>query len=435
MRFIGIDENTRALLREVKPLLAPKIDGILSAIYRRVEQTPDCYKNYQRLGSLNELKARQTQHILDQVFGGELGDEYFANVIRTARAREQAGVEPRWYLGYYAQLQQGITDVLVQHYYKKPALLADLLKAVNKAFALDMDVAVSVYLEASHESALKRLSEHADVFERDISGMVQVVANSASQLQDTARTMTDSANMAARESAAVNEAALQASRNVQTVAAATEQLSSSIAEISRQVSQSTQIASEAVEEATRTNNLVQGLAEAAGKIGDVVKLINNIASQTNLLALNATIEAARAGDAGKGFAVVAGEVKNLANQTARATEEITNQIAAVQGATRDAVNAIQGIGKTISSISEIASAIAASVDQQGAATHEIARNVQEAAEGTGTVTSTIAMVTGAATETGQSARSLLGASGELRSQSDRLSAQVSQFLGVIRSRR
>jgi methyl-accepting chemotaxis protein len=210
-------------------------------------------------------------------------------------------------------------------------------------------------------------------------------------------------------------------------------LSSSVAEIGRQVTQSTEIAGQAVAEANRTNVTVQGLSAAAQKIGDVVKLISDIASQTNLLALNATIEAARAGDAGRGFAVVASEVKSLANQTAKATEEISAQVAAMQGATADAVQAIEGIGRTIGSINEIASVISIAVDQQGAATREIARNVQEAAQGTGQVSSNISGVNQAADKTGSAASKVLSSAEQLSGQAATLRADVDRFLANIRA--
>ena len=186
-------------------------------------------------------------------------------------------------------------------------------------------------------------------------------------------------------------------------------------------------------DAQKTDEQIQGLAEAASKIGEVVALITDIADQTNLLALNATIEAARAGDAGKGFAVVASEVKNLANQTAKATDEIGGQIGGIQAATRDAVTAIQGIGQTIGQINEIASAIAAAVEQQSAATGEIARNVEQAATGTQEVTTNIAGVNQAADETGSAASEILGASGELSDQADLLKGEVDKFLSEIRA--
>jgi methyl-accepting chemotaxis protein len=283
------------------------------------------------------------------------------------------------------------------------------------------------------EEKKRAMNELADSFQAQVGGIVQTVSSSATEMQTTAQTMSSTAEETSRQATAVAAASEQASTNVQTVASAAEELSSSITEISRQVAQSAEIAGRAVADAERTNAQVQGLADAAQKIGEVVSLINDIASQTNLLALNATIEAARAGDAGKGFAVVASEVKNLANETAKATEEITAQITSVQAATREAVTAIQAIGQTIGSINEIATTIASAVEEQGAATQEIARNVQQASAGTTEVSSNIAGVTQAATETGAAASQVLSASGELARQGELLRGEVDKFLHAVRA--
>jgi len=270
-------------------------------------------------------------------------------------------------------------------------------------------------------------------FDQDIALVLKTVASATTELQATAASMTATAEETSRQSAAVASASEEASTNVQTVAAATEELSSSIAEISRQVQQSAQVAGRAVSDAQRTNAQVKGLAEAATKIGAVVSLINDIASQTNLLALNATIEAARAGEMGKGFAVVASEVKNLATQTAKATEEIGGQIGGIQQATGAAVDAIQSIGKTISEINSIASAIASAVEEQGAATQEIARNVQQAASGTHEVSANIGGVSEAAASTGAAAGQVQGAANELSQQSEDLRTKVETFLIAIKA--
>jgi len=272
----------------------------------------------------------------------------------------------------------------------------------------------------------------ASDFERSVKGIVQTVSTAATQLQTTAESMSATAEETSRQAAVVAGASDQASTNVQTVAAAAEELSSSVAEIGRQVVQATNIAGQAVAEVERTNVTIRGLSEAAQKIGDVVKLISDIASQTNLLALNATIEAARAGEAGKGFAVVAAEVKSLANQTGRATDEITAQVTAIQDATSNAVQAIGSIGATIGSINEISTAIAAAVEEQGAATQEIARNVQQAAAGTSEVSSSISGVIKAASETGAASSRVLGAAGELSNNAGILRAQVDGFIAKVR---
>jgi methyl-accepting chemotaxis protein len=270
-------------------------------------------------------------------------------------------------------------------------------------------------------------------FGRDIDKVVHELAGAASQMQSNAQTMASTAEETSRQAAAVASGSEEASTNVQTVASAAEELAASIAEISRQVAQSSQIAGKAVEDATRSNESVEGLAAAAQKIGDVVKLINDIAGRTNLLALNATIEAARAGEAGKGFAVVASEVKSLATQTAKATEDIAAQVASIQQATGGTVDVIRGISATIRQISEIQTTIASAVEQQGAATKEIARNVQRASEGTNDVSANIHGVTHAAGETGQVASHVLETSQDLKRQAEHLSQRVGVFLEKVRA--
>ena len=279
------------------------------------------------------------------------------------------------------------------------------------------------------EAAMREL---AAGFERKISHIVEAVAVAASEMQGMSSSMSGSNKEAARRSAAAAAASTRASMNVETVASATEELTASINSIAQQVTRSAEIAGKAADEARRTNAVVEGLATGTQKIGEVVTLIQNIASQTNLLALNATIEAARAGEHGRGFAVVASEVKALANQTAKATEEISAQVQDIQSATSDAVNAIQAIGGTIAEIDEISTAIATAVDQQGAATREISGNVQQAANGTREVNDNIVNVTRASDEAGMAASRLLDAANGLSSQSERLKSEVEDFLGSLR---
>ena len=287
--------------------------------------------------------------------------------------------------------------------------------------------------QESRAQRSKRIETLTMTFDESVSGMLNTVSSASTELQSTAQTMSSTADQTSQQASSVAAAAEEASTNVQTVASASEELSSSISEISRQVSQSTQIAGAAVAEVDSANEKVRGLAEAAQKIGEVVALITDIADQTNLLALNATIEAARAGEAGKGFAVVASEVKNLANATAKATEEISSQIGGIQGATEDAVSAIGSIGGIINQINEITSTIAAAVEEQGAATQEIARNVEQAAQGTSEVSGTIGQVTQAASETGASSNEVLSAASELSRQSETLRGEVDSFLDNIKN--
>ncbi len=284
--------------------------------------------------------------------------------------------------------------------------------------------------EAEKREAMMALAER---FERSVGGIVGMVAGASTEMESTARSMAATAERATQQASNVASASSQASSNVQMVAAATEELSASIGEINQQVTRSSQMALKAVEDARRTDDTVKGLATGAQKIGEVVNLIKNIASQTNLLALNATIEASRAGDAGKGFAVVASEVKSLANQTAKATEEIASQISAIQGATREAVAAIEAIGTSIAQMNAVSSDIATAIEQQGFATREIAGNVNQAARGTEDVSSNISGVTQATDEVGSAAGQVLEAAGELSQQSEQLRQEVTNFLITVRA--
>ncbi|HEY6601159.1 MAG TPA: methyl-accepting chemotaxis protein [Xanthobacteraceae bacterium] len=270
-------------------------------------------------------------------------------------------------------------------------------------------------------------------FEAVIGDIVSTVSSAATELEGSASTLNTTADRSQTLTTAVAAASDEASANVQSVASATEELTSSVNEISRQVQESARVAGDAVEQARRTNERVSALSQAASRIGDVVELINSIASQTNLLALNATIEAARAGDAGRGFAVVAAEVKALAQQTAKATDEIHQQIIGVQAATQESVAAIREIGDTIGKLSEISSTIAAAVEEQGAATQEIARNVQQAAHGTQKVSTNISDVQQGASETGSASSQVLSAAQLLASDSSRLKLEVSKFLEAVRA--
>ncbi|MEA2863912.1 MAG: hypothetical protein QOC84_1868, partial [Bradyrhizobium sp.] len=270
-------------------------------------------------------------------------------------------------------------------------------------------------------------------FEATVRSALDSLQQAANAMQTTAQSMSSTADQSSALVSMVASAAEETTANVQTVSAGTEELSTSIAEIGRQVVTSAQIARKAVDDAGATDTTMQGLAENAGRISVVVDLIQTIASQTNLLALNATIEAARAGEAGRGFAVVASEVKSLANQTAKATEEIRSQIADMQTVTTSAVGAIRNISQTISEINEVTSAVAAAVEEQGAATREIARSIQQAATGSSEVSTNIVGVSTASAEAGSAATEVLGASGALRREAEILRAEIDAFLSNIRA--
>ena len=339
--------------------------------------------------------------VLERMAGGE---------IETDIAEARRGDE----IGAVARAVEGIKALVA----RKAAEQAELKRVADEAAAVERR---------------RTMIELADGFERAVGGVVGMVSSSATELQATAQQMTATATQTASQSTTVAAAAEEAASNVGTVAAAAEELGASVQEIGRQVGTSAGMAQLAVGEADQSAVLVHELSQAAARIGDVVNLIANIASQTNLLALNATIEAARAGEAGRGFAVVASEVKELAAQTSRATEEISGQIAQIQGATGQAVSAIGGITGRIREINAVTATIAAAVEEQGAATQEIVRNVSQAAAGAGEVTSNIAGVAQASEETGAAATQVLASASELSRQSEHLRAEVARFLSTVRA--
>ncbi len=333
-------------------------------------------------------------------------------------------------IGYDVTYRLKVRDGSYRWFRATGGVVLDENRRPRRACGSLVDIDAAKKLEVAQKATVTKL---ANAFEADIGTMTNSLAASSTEMQATARSMSTTAGQTSEQAGKVAAAAEEAGVGMQTVAAAAEELSSSIAEISRQVAQSASVTALAVSDAQRTDAIVRALAEGARKIGNVVGLITNIAGQTNLLALNATIEAARAGDAGKGFAVVASEVKNLAQQTAKATDEIGSQIGQIQAATEEAVSAISGIAATIEKVSAIAASIASAVEEQGAATSEIARNVQQTTQAAQEMTVNIADVSRAAGDTGSAAVRVLDVAADLSQQFEKLSAKVGTFVTSVRA--
>jgi methyl-accepting chemotaxis protein len=433
----GYRQALEKLVENAKTIedLVTQMSGSAGAIMQGASaMKADLVSDQQRLEAASQAMIVDTEHlILMLAVGGTLLGAVLAFLLGSGIARPMTTMCKAMH-----ELASGNFDVVLPGLGRKDEL-GEMASAVEEfklqAIAKAERDAAAQDAQNREAGAARRteLIRFADDFETAVGSIVSNVSASAGQLEQAAGTLTRTAETTESLSSQVAGASEEASTNIESVASATEQLSASVAEIGRQVQESNRIAEAAVVQAQETDGRIGKLSRAAQQIGDVVKLITAIAEQTNLLALNATIEAARAGDAGRGFAVVAAEVKSLANQTAKATDEISNHISGMQDATQESVAAIKQIGATIGQISTIASAIASAVEEQGAATQEIARNVQSVAEGTREAATNIVQVNRGATETGEASGEVLSSAKALSSESTRLRAELDRFMANIRA--
>ena len=430
LAFLRLDAEAIKSLRQVWPIIEPELDAVLREFYEHMFAFEETARVIGARSRTEHLIAAQKTH-WERIFNDPSGDTFMETAKAVGHAHHKIGLTQHWYLGGYCFILNKLSAVLTHRLRRNSDRTAEMLGLVQRVLFLDMDLALSVYNDLVAEDREREHRERDKLikdFDSETSGLLDSVAESATKMERSADTMTALAGETTEKAETVAAAAEEMTASVEAVASATEELSASVDEISQQVTSSSSTADEAVHEAEQVNEMVGGLAEAAQKIGEVVDLITDIAEQTNLLALNATIEAARAGDAGKGFAVVASEVKNLANQTAKATEEISTQIGGIQNETSNAVTGIEGIRATINRISEVTGSIAAAVEEQGATTREIAQNITQTAQAAQEVAGRIVEVNEAAQHVGRESGQVLSESQEVNKEASSLRDRAKNFL-------
>lgn len=438
LRLNRIDESARKGIARVWEVIQPELPRILTKFYKHMTQWPELRVLFANDASIERANKAQQGHWA-RLFSGRFDADYVASVNRIAKVHNQIGLSPEPYVAGYLLVLEELHALVVRHYMHsfRPAesarLICDAIHAVDRAVLFDVQLVVATYLAEGEKGFAQRLGELADQFDLSITGFADKVSQSAVSLRSNSEGLLGAAQRTTEEASIAASGATESSANLQSVASATEEMNASISEISRQVNHASSTATEAVAIVGKTDQIVHSLNEAAGKIGQVVTLIQTIASQTNLLALNATIEAARAGEAGRGFAVVAGEVKALSAQTARATNDIAQQVGHIQSVSKDVATSIGEIATTVDGIREAATAISGALEEQTAVTTEIGRSVSEAASGSGIVSKAVEGVRSVSEVAQQGARTVSQAALSLSEDAVGLKAEAASFIVKIRT--
>ncbi|WP_299813674.1 globin-coupled sensor protein [uncultured Roseibium sp.] len=433
MKFIQIDQQAIASLRKLWPVVQPALDDLLEGFYAHIKTQPELASLVG--GKTSRLVSAQKAH-WEKLFTSGFDKAYLESINTIGHVHCRIGLEPRWYIAGYSYVLTRLQNLLIRKYRTSFKDLGQMLGHVTSAVMLDMDLAISTYEEKllqERAEQTERLNRMIERFESQVEQPLLKVDEDARDMAAEAGQLMDVSKSAQEQVHVAETVSRESSESVQTVASAAEELSASIQEISKQISNASRTASEAADNTERSSEQVSSLAGAAQKIGDVVGLIQAIAEQTNLLALNATIEAARAGDAGKGFAVVASEVKTLAEQTARATEEISQQVDEIQQSTGNAVTSIRSISEVVNRLDEMTATIAAAVEEQGAATQEISKSVQTAAAGADTLDENIGGVGQAIESTGRAAENFLSAANRMTAGASVISEEIRGFFNALKT--